>query len=122
MDGNCGTGRTRQASAQVSRWDWSQIKTLAYGVLELKPSEFWNMTYGEFLWMLRARAERVEESMELAAWSVRWAMAPHCKNVPSIDEMLGRKPDVPRLSREDRRKTLKHAREGFRIFLAKGKN
>ena len=107
------TRGTGQADPQVNKWDWKKIKEIAFGVLGLVPSEFWKMTYAEYAEMVNARGKRVEEQMELMAWQAQWIMAPHCKRVLSVDEMLGRKPKTPPMTREQKRREVKFMRDAW---------
>jgi len=78
------------------------LKRTAFGLLGLKPWEFWRLTPGEYLEMCEGYNLRIEHEMRRLAWHAANVMNVHLKkrNRVTVDQLLGKKRTMTDAERE----------------------
>jgi hypothetical protein len=51
--------------------DWEEMQSVAFGMLGLSPSQFWELTYHEFVLAVRGYSRKVEQEMTQSWWTAR---------------------------------------------------
>ena len=84
------------------RLPWGELKKIAFGLLGLKPWEFWKLTPGEYLEMCEGYNLRVENEMRRLAWHAANIMNVHLKkrHRVTVDQLLGKKRAMTDAERE----------------------
>lgn len=85
------------------------MERLAYGLLELKPDEFFELTPREFELMLEGFKDRERRK----ASYLRWLLAPHYKKLPKIQDITGFKEETRQ------RKSAKEVKEEVNELIAR---
>ena len=66
------------------------MQKIGYGALNLKPDEFWDLTFAEFNLMVEGYKWREEREWERTAQLAAWLLSPHTKKKITADKLLGK--------------------------------
>ncbi len=94
-----------------SVWDWAKLKHIGFGLLELKPDEFWELTYAEFEQMVKGYELRQEMEMQRTAWLAANLMNVHLKRKVTVQQLLGKSKSMSKEDKISKFEELKHKLE-----------
>lgn len=81
------------------------MQRVAYGLLGLKPHEFWSLTLKEFHWMMEGYRLKEDQEWRKIAQLASWTMSPHLKRPIRADQLYR--------PQQQRKKSATEARTDF---------
>ncbi|MFS1513060.1 phage tail assembly chaperone [Chengkuizengella sp. SCS-71B] len=91
------------------------MQAFAYGILSLKPQEFWSLTLAEYNLMIKGYELREEQEWRRTAQLAAWVMSPHLKRPITADKLFKKKQTNQITSPEQSKQVLNELMDEFGI-------